>query len=321
MEWSERGYYGHPIPAVRKQYLEHSFYKIEDAGCYPKVHKPILDNVGPGHKLSPEHINGCHYYPLIRTISLEEFSDSEFDIIMPTVSSNQEPWLKLRNDLKPKAKLIREEGNPHGWTAFHPEYKNLMTSDLPALRMSSAPNKVFYHQKFDTDRVFVYQEPKHFDRITSFMPGFRGSPEIVAFTQSHDFGTMKFFDYGHLSPNGFLSPKERYATELSRAALVWHIKPGGDGFGHVMHNALAMGRPVVTKARDYMEGLLWPLLLDGKTCILIGDNPVENSEKIRSFQNPEKLMEMSHAAHDKFWAVVDYKGEEQMIKKFLERLV
>lgn len=320
IEWFEQGYYGHPSLDVARQYLLHSFFKIENAGYYPKIHKPVIDGASPTMRFTPEHINGCKYYPLIRTLTLEEFADTEIDVIMPTLSNNQEPWIKLKNKFKPKAKLAREEGNPHGWMSLHPVYKNLLTSDFPTYRKSQAPNKVLYHQKFDTERIFTYREPKQFDRITCFMPTFRGIPELVSFTESHNIG-LELYDYGHLSKRGFLSPKERYAEELEKTALVWHVKPGGDGFGHVIHSALAMGRPVVTKPEDYYDNLVWPLLLDGKTCILIGNDPVENSKKIRRFLSPDCLTSMSHAAGDRFRAVVDYGWEQNMIAAFLERLV
>lgn len=322
MEWFERGYYYNVAPDVARQYLIHSFFGIEDARFYPDVHLPLLEGVDARTmRMSTDHISGCKHYPLMRTITLEEFADAEIDVIMTTLSNNQEPWARLRKDLKPKAKLLREEGNVNGWATLHPDYPNVMTSDFKTFQKCSASNKVLYHQKIDTERVFHYREPSHFDRITCFMPGFRGVPELVKFAESHDFGGMEFYDYGHLSKRGFLAPKAKFAEEVARAAFIWHVKPGGDGFGHVIHSSLAMGRPIITVAEDYYESQVWPLLLDGKTCILIGKDPVENSKKIQSFQNPEQIVLMSRAARDRFAGVVDYKWESDMIRRFLERLV
>lgn len=318
-EWFEQGYYGHPSPDVSRQYLVHSFFKLEDAKHYPKIPKSVIEGADPAKmRFTPEHMNGCKYYPLVRTLTLEEFADTPIDAIMSTLSNNQEPWLKLRNKFKPKAKLIREEGNRYG--VFHPEYRNVMTADFATYRKVQVPNKILYHQKFDTEHIFNYRKLKQFDRIACFMPTFRGIPELVSFTESHDIG-LELYDYGHLSKRGFLSPKERYAEELEKAALVWHVKPGGDGFGHVFHSAFAMGRPVVTKPEEYYDNQSWPLFLDGKTCILIGNNPAENSKKIRRFTSPDCLMAMSHAAASRFRAVVDYEWEQNMIAAFLERLV
>jgi hypothetical protein len=320
MEWFERGYYYQVQPDVAKQFLVDSMFTVKDVGKYPLAHIPTAP-CERGVMISMDAISGGKHYPLLRTLSLEEFADTQIDIIMPTLSNNQEPWVRLRKDLKPGARLVREEGNINGWASLHPEYQNVLTSDIATFQKSAAKNKLLYHQRFDTENIFTYSEPTEFKRITCFMPGFRGVPALVSFAESHDFGGMEFLDYGHHSKLGFLSPKERFSGEMRRASFVWHVKPGGDGFGHVIHNSLAMGRPVITVAADYQNSIVWPLLLDEKTCILIGDNPAENSRKIAALSNPDTIRAMSLAAANRFRNVVDYGWEEEMTKKFLERLV
>jgi hypothetical protein len=321
MEWFQSGYYQQKNGAVAKQFLVDSMFSMKDAKNYSTFKVAIPENASPGLMASLDTVVGCQHYPLIETLTLGEFADAKIDVIMVTTSDMQEPWLKLQKELKPKAKLLREEGNVIGWASLHPEYNNLLTSDFPTYRQSVVPNKVLYHQKFDTEKVFVYEEPKHFDRITCFMPGFRSAKEIEAFTSLHDFGGMEFADYGHGSKRGFLSPKHRFVEEMVRTALVWHVKPGGDGFGHVIHSSLAMGRPVVTVADDYYGGQAWPLLLDGKTCILIGKDATENSKKLKLYQDPDVLLEMSHAARDRFRSVVDYGWEKGKIADLLGKLI
>lgn len=320
MEWFERGYYQKSAPDVAKQFLVDSMFTLEDMKNFPlaKVEVPAGDT--SGFRVSMDTISGCKDFPLIRTVSLEEFSDIKIDVIMATLSDNQEPWAKLRRDLKPAAKLLREEGNVRGWSSLHKDYKNLLTSDLPTFQRAGTPNKVLYHQRFDTENVFTYSEPTRFDRVTCFMPGFRGVPDLVYFAERHNFGGMEFLDYGHHSKLGFLTPKRRFSEEMRNTSFVWHVKPGGDGFGHVIHNSMAMGRPVITIADDYINTIAWPLLLDERTCILIGKNPVENSEKIKALATPEKITRMGRAASNLFKCIVDYEWEEKEISRFLENL-
>lgn len=322
MEWFDQGYYYQSSPDVAKQFLVDSFYRVEDAGKYPLIQAPLPSSANErGMRMSTDTISGCRYYPLIRTVSLQEFADTKIDVIMPTLSNNQEPWLRLRNDLKPAARLIREEGNVHGWASLHPAYENVMTSDLPTFRKIAVKNKVLYHQRFDTGRIFTYREPANFNRILCLMPGFRGCPELVSFLERHDFGGMEFVDYGHTAKRGFLSTKERYSEEMRQASFVWHVKPGGDGFGHVIHNSFAMGRPVITVGADYSDSIAGPLLLDGRTCILIGRDPSENSRKIRSMSDPETILAMSRNAVRRFREVINYDSEKDQIRSFLERLI
>lgn len=320
MEWFEKGYYHQRARDVAKQFLVDSMFTLSDAEKYPNFRAKLPTGDRIGLRASMDTIVGCKDYPFIRTLSFEEFADAKIDAIMVTLGDNQEPWLRLKKDFKPDAKLFREEGNVNGWAALHPEYQNVMTSDFPTYKRIAVKNKLHYHQRFDTERIFTYRPPKNFDRVTCFMPGFRGTPHLVEFAERHDFGGLEFVDYGHHSKRGFLSTKEQYTGEMARTAFVWHVKPGGDGFGHVIHNSLALGRPVITFARDYIESIAWPLLLDRKTCILIGDDPVENSAKIRALSSPDIISSMCAAAHARFKAIVDYKWEEDQIRLFLERL-
>jgi hypothetical protein len=320
MEWYERGYYHQQSRDVAKQFLVDSMFTLADAAKYPSFKAELPSGNRAGLRASMDTIVGCRHYPFIRTLSLEEFADAAIDVIMVTLSDNQEPWLKLKADYKPSAKLVREEGNVTGWASLHAGYQNVLTSDLPTFQRITVPNKVLYHQRFDTDRVFTFTAPSEFGRVSCFMPGFRGTPELVKFAERHDFGPMEFADFGHSSKRGFLSPTALYTEEIRRSAFVWHVKPGGDGFGHVLHNSLAMGRPVVTIGRDYVTSLAWPLLLDRKTCVLIGDDPAENSRKLKELSDPDTITAMGFAAHRRFMNLVDYDWEAGEIRRFLGRL-
>jgi len=319
MEWFEQGYYNAGSPDIALQFLVHSIFTIEDVIKYPSCRLKPPANTN-GLRATTDTLLGCLHYPLIHTLSFEEFKNTKINAIMVTLAENQEPWFRLRNDWKPKAKLIRENGNVMGWACLHPGYPNLLTSDLPTFKRAPVPNKLLYHQRFDTENVFTYKKPVSFDRVSCFMPEFRKKQNLVAFAEHHDFGRMEFVDYGHHSTRGFLTPKEKYADEMRASAFVWHVKPGGDGFGHVIHNAIALGRPVITIASDYRDTIAWPLLEDRKTCVFIDHDPVENSRKIASLSDPETILSMSSAAKNRFLDVVDYDSEQKAIGAFLETL-
>ena len=321
MEWYDRGYYHQKSKDVAKQFLVDSMFPISEAVKYPEFKAELPRGSRIGIRVSLDTIVGCLNYPFIRTLSFDEFLDERIDAIMTTLGDNQEPWLKLQKDHKPKAKLFREEGNVTGWSSLHPEYRNVLTSDFPTFQRINVPNKLLYHQRFDTKKVFTYSPPTEFGQITCLMPGFRGTPELVAFAEKHDFGKMQFVDYGHHSKHGFLSPKSKYTEAIRKSAFIWHVKPGGDGFGHVLHNALAMGRPVITFARDYIGSIAWPLLQDRKTCILLSDDPAENSRKIKSMSDPDEILWMCRSAAERFRALVDYDWEADQVRRFLDVLV
>lgn len=320
MEWFERGYWHLDAQHVARQFLVDSMFKLSEIHHYPQCRVKVPTEYNAGLRASMGAIEGCQYFPFINTLSFDEFADAKIDVIMATQAGLQEPFLRLKKDLKPNAKLVREEGNILGWTALHPEFPNLLTSDLPTFQRANAHNKFLYHQRFDTENILTFTEPTVFNRITSFMPMFRAHKNLYEFADSHDSG-MELVDYGHHSKGGFLVPKARYAEAMRATSFVWHVKPGGDGFGHVIHNSFAMGRPVITIEEDYRNAIAHALLEDGKTCILIGRDPVENSKKIRSMSDPATITEMCRNAAAKFRNYIDYKFEADQIRVFLERLL
>jgi hypothetical protein len=316
MAWFERNYYSQASAEVAKQFLVDSVLPLSHVPNKAQIPQPTP----PDLRASMDTFNGCPYYPLFRTLSLDEFADTKIDVIMATISNNQEPWLRLQKDLKPSARLVREEGNIVGWVGWHPAYRNVLTSDLPTFNKIGAPNKVLYHQRFDTERIFHYSAPTEFNRVTCFMPGFRGQQKLLEFAESHNFSGLEFLDYGHMSKFGFLNTKTKYVEAMRKTTCVWHYKPGGDGFGHVIHNSMAVGRPVITVEADYKDTLAGRLLVDGETCVMIGHDPVENMKKIRSMMRPDIILMMAQKAAQRFKAI-DYESEQVQIQKFLERLV
>lgn len=320
MDWLEKGYYQRQAADVAKQFLVDSMFTMEQAASFPST-KLSMPELGDGLRASMDTIAGCPYYPLIRTLSFSEFLDTRIDVIMVTLADNQEPWLRLRDDLKPNAKLLREEGNVCGWASINLGYHNVLTSDVPTFHKCRAKNKLLYHQRFDTQSIFSFEDVSHFDRISCFMPGFRGCPELIQFAESHDFGSMQFVDFGHFSKRGYLNTKQTFVEAMKRTTFVWQVKPGGDGFGHVIHNSFAVGRPVITGGDHYRGSLAGLLLEDGKTCIMIGQDPIENSRKIRSMSDPQRIRSMGRAAHTRFLETVHYDRERDAIQAFLQKLV
>jgi len=104
------------------------------------------------------------------------------------------------------------------------------------------------------------------------------------------------------------------------SSYVWHVK--GEGFGHVIHNAFAAGRPVVTRVRDYAGKPAGDILADGETCVDIGTGSVaENVAKLRRYAEPAELARLCANVRRRFYEVVDFDREEQDIRAFLGRLV
>jgi len=190
--------------------------------------------------------------------------------------------------------------------------------------MSDTINKILYHQEFDTN-IFNYipwnSENKKIINILHLLK----HREIVRqlwYEYKSKLSEFQFFMHGAEGDDGVLSNATEIANVIHGSMFMWHVKPGGDGFGFNIHRAYACGRPVITRIQDYKDHLGGLLLEDGVTCIDIGNCSInEGVAKIRYHSKPENYEKMSKAAYERFKQVVDYDKEFIEIKKFLDILI
>ena len=107
---------------------------------------------------------------------------------------------------------------------------------------------------------------------------------------------------------------------MREANFIYHVKKGGDGFGHILHNAFAVGRPLITRIADYKRRLAEPLLEDGETCFDVDKYTVEElADKILNL-TPLQYEYMVQQVKARFEKYVNFNQEEQEIKLFLDKL-
>jgi hypothetical protein len=66
---------------------------------------------------------------------------------------------------------------------------------------------------------------------------------------------------------GNISVCSQVADAMADSDVAWHAKAWSDGFGHVIHNWFAIGRPVFGIESYYANQLAGPLWIDGVTSI------------------------------------------------------
>jgi hypothetical protein len=114
---------------------------------------------------------------------------------------------------------------------------------------------------------------------------------------------------------------EKIYNYFKETTFVWHLKYGGDGYGHLIHNAFATGRPPIVKASYYRGQLAEKLMEDEVTCIDLDKRRLEDNLKvIRKWSKPANYRLMSQNAYNRFKQVVDFDKEEIKIREFLEKL-
>jgi len=300
LDWHQKGFwrYNDNLPTI-KQYLD---IRGED--------KDLGD-----HYACPE---GPHN-EMDKALTFDQFLKKDIDIVIASVREHEEPYYRLIQEHKPAAKLIRQCGNIHD--VVDPSIiKNILASCC-LKNIPSDVNSISYRQEFDLN-VFKSSFSVPDNKIKNFMNCVPDSRDFYLWPRyKSELSEYDWKMYGILGPDGIIGNVQEIADKMRDSTFIWHVKFGGDGFGHVIHNAFAVGTPIITKKNYYKNCLAEPLLEDGVTCIdLDAGSFEENIEKIKFWSIPENNQRMRKNVYDMFKKYVDYDKEFESIKIFLENL-
>lgn len=310
MDWFDEGYWNfertHHEDRIAHQYLD-----------------PDQSDVDRGdHSTRPDRKNPGRDF---RMVTLEQARALDFDFVLSTVPDN-DPGL---------ARFAREKGARFGiqvgnqWT--HTDW------DLPSFALISTTGIlspvpwVRHHQEFELP-TFRYEPPAGFGPVRSFVNCFPETPEYPRFrdyAQASDHPFEVYGSYGSEALDEFargdIEATPDVADAMRASGVIWHAKYWSDGFGHVIHNAFAVGRPVFfsghyySGAQDGDERMAWPLMLDGVTGYDIDTrSPDEIAVLIRALRVvPDLYREMCEASAARFREVVDFAAEAEQIGDLL----
>lgn len=131
----------------------------------------------------------------------------------------------------------------------------------------------------------------------------------------------EFKSFGGSCRDGAAHGAKALADKMREATLIFHVKKFGDGYGHIIHNAAAIGRPIITRISDYQEKL-GGKLITSKTTIMIDNCTPE--QIIEQILNAEKYrlgeFGMGLEMYQQFKKIVDFDKEELQIRNFLAYL-
>ncbi|HUV42296.1 MAG TPA: hypothetical protein VMY36_00050 [Patescibacteria group bacterium] len=300
LEWAEKGIWRYSDnPPTHRQYLDPVNCELRPDGYYYWRDK------------SEEIDHKC--------LTFEQFQKTDIDIILTTVYQHRSTFYVLQKDHKPKAKFVVLEGNsgtPVDWSII-PNFIDT-TGLYPA---PAEVKRVVWPQEFP-DHLFYPQPPSKIKRIRQYLNCFN---ETLYYPIWHQYKVlMPDFDWkmhGLNGDDGFITPVSALAESMRSTQFIWHIKQHGEGFGHIIHNAFAVGRPVITVKSFYEGKLAYPLLEDGVTCLdLDGRSVEENVARIREFSEPERLKEMSENCRKKYLEMVNFDREAERVKEFMKDL-
>lgn len=315
MDWFDKGYW-----AINDlEDTAHQFLDFDQA--IPKDGTPPLNVIAAGN-----HADGVYMVmdpgglSAHKACTLDYFVNNQFDYVIASIPAHVELFADLIAKYQPRAKLIVQMGN--NWNLAHYKGYNVLASIAP--QESRGANVCFYHQEFDTN-IFKPTPTLPTKKIYSYLNiiqnsgiGWTDYQQLKRLLDSQGFD---FKAYGGQCPDGNKTGPLELADSMREAQFIFHVKPGGDGFGHIIHNAYAVGRPVITRPSHYKGQLAEQLLVPGTFIDLDRYGPGEIKNIITRLTHDERgLKQMGERAADRFKGVVDYSSEASNIMDWLEGL-
>lgn len=318
--WHEKGYWRmaeiyNNHPATIEQYLG------INPGYTPPDGSQPLNRV---QKIEEDvyYIWDPEYQYFHQAITLEKFLNTKIDIVIASLPQHIESFQRLCDAHSNHPKLIYQVGN--AWTVSEGYAKNIMASSR--ITTPAGTNHITYHQEFNT-RIFQPATVDPYRKISAFINCFNTAGHYV-----HDWQLFldvermmpewTFKSYGGSCRDGAAHGAAALADCMQNARFVWHTKAGGDGYGHIIYNSAAVGRPAIVKKEYYAGKMAEELMIDGVTCIAVdGMSPNQIVEKIKYYSEPERYIPMCKNVYDNFKKHVDFNREEQMIRTFLLNLI
>lgn len=277
-----------------------------------------------------------------KAITLKGFLKHPFDFVIASIPQHIAPFRKLCDQHPDKPKLIYQIGN--AWNVS-PDQERMIDAILSSAKLQKEPNKPFivYHQEFDLnifhppiksypyvgDEYFV----NHYDftppgkKITSFVNCFN-TDDLFAFDWAifqnieKAMPDWEFKALGGGCRDGYAKGDPGVAEEMRKSRFIWHTKNGGDGYGHIIHNTGAVGRPSIVRKSYYHGKLADDLMLDGQTCIAIdGLSEQEIINKINYYSDEDRYLTMAKKVYNNFKERVDFEKEAKEIIDFLKSLL
>lgn len=322
MEWFERGFfdvakpYGNNLETI-KQFL--SMKETEGInGSAP------LNTIVGKNPFRPFHDVYNYFYEFQhKAITFAQFLDLDIDVIVASIPDHWVTYRKLRDQFKPKAKLICHLGNI-GWDSQQlikdAGVQNLMASVLP-FKTSSDINSVFYYQEQPIPEFKAKLTTTDKPKISSYVHVLPNPELFEQYKQA-----LPEFDwraYGAACPDGWMPSIIELYKNMQESSFVYHVKPGGDGFGWNWHSAFMNARPILTNYSDYknkLGGLLFEDLVTGIDLEARSFN--DNVKLIKDIiGDKDRLNTMQLECKKRFDQLVNYDNEQKRIEDFIAKLI
>lgn len=324
MEWYEAGIwrFEHQAhgDAVARQFLQHwpddimvTDIDTRPGGAITHPYTYRVDNTHPGQAM--------------KRVTLEQAAALRPDIVLSTLAENDPGWIRFKQDGHARHFGV-QVGNQDQKASYGAAEFALLSSTTPGF-VPWMPH-VYYHQEFDTERLFypetrlaVPDTVRTMVQCANTSPGWGLWQAVSALMPEAE---MRW--YGHCGePDQWFagnSPNTpAVAMRMHEARVAWHWKQWSDGYGHVIHNWFAIGRPILATSAYYHDKLAGPLFHEGKTSYdITRRSAAETADLIhRLFNDEDHWLAMCEASAQRFRDVVSFSEEAAEIGRMFEGIL
>lgn len=312
MDWYEKGYWHvYPHRDTARQYLGDQRLDTTVHGKERVFTGRGWEPVDKGLEYSFDITKEVHE----RGIRFDRFLEKPVDVLIASIPQHVGPFNEIIRKYKPKAKGIFQMGNMYSDFRFD-GVRNVLNSTNR--RVPFYIHSVRYSQEFDLAR-FYYSPPPCGKKIVN-LSHYTTQNEYYQQTKKA-VPDYAFESYGAGNETGNIARIADVAAKIREADFVWHLKSSGDGYGHVVHNAAACGRPVIISKKVYRHLRFGCFIEDGRTCVCVdGLSPGELAKKILHYGEPGRLRSMGERIYQRFRELVDFEKDAKNVQQFLEKL-
>ena len=251
-------------------------------------------------------------------ITLESFKSRKFDYIIASIPNHIPLFQRLIKEFQPQAKLIVQIGN--NWSPHIFKGLNVLGSVKPGSVQDA--NVIYYHQEFDTG-IFKIKDHKVSNKVSSYINLLQEFPigwKDFIYLESQ-LKELSFKSYGGQCRDGNMNGANELADSMHNDDFVFHVKDHGDGYGHIIYNAYACGKPTIIRSSMYNNQLAQELFND-RSCIDLDKYSIDDAiKKIKEiYLDDYEFNEMSINAYETFKNCVDFSYESQKILNWLGEL-
>lgn len=317
-EWRERGIWRFEQHQPYGEGVAHQFLDVWE-GSDRRVDPELTgyDYVRP---------DSTHPGQALRLVTYEQARSQRWDLVLATLAENELGLRQFADEVGAHYGIqVGNQGAANAWGAAEFGLLSVTTPDFKPWK----PH-VYYRQEFDLGLF-------HADGGAGAEPDLV-STRVQCISQTGEYARFvalagmvpeaRFLWYGHCEPRderwgGSHETTPLVAESMHHTRIAYHAKRWSDGYGHVIHNWFAIGRPVLGTATYYRDKLAGPLFVEGVTSFdLERHSDHEVAGIIRMLLGDEdRWRAMCEASAARFREVVDFDAEAAAIRAMLENVM